>query len=461
DLSAGHQRLACSALAQVYQQVGTQTPDVDDPDLLRRGFEAIQSLVSQDLLLAYHDRSDGGLIVSLLEMAFAGRCGLDVSLNDKATLATLFNEELGAVLQVSKQQLAEVKKIFSDFELIDCVTEVAQPTIGQTIKINRLGNEIYSASRVDLHRTWSATTYQMQSMRDNPDCAQQEYDRLLDTADTGLFSDLSFDPKDDVSAPYIGGKKPKLAILREQGVNSHIEMAAAFTQAGFSAIDVTMTDIIDGRTSLQDYQGLIACGGFSYGDVLGAGEGWAKSILFNQQVSDRFSAFFDRQDTFSLGICNGCQMMSNLKSIIPGAEHWPRFVRNLSEQYEARVTQTEIADSNSILLAGMQSSKFPIVVAHGEGRAEFGSAQALNDAERLVALRYIDYAGRTADKYPANPNGSPNGIAGLTNADGRITILMPHPERVFRAATNSWRDESWGDYSPWMRMFRNARVWVD
>ena len=461
DLSGGQQRLACSALAQVYQQVGTQTPDVDNPDLLKRGFLAIQELISDELLLSYHDRSDGGLIVSLLEMAFAGRCGLDINLDEGDLVSTLFNEELGAVLQVSSQNLEKVKEVFASFDLLDSVSEIAQPTTGEKIQLSRHGSNIFSASRVDLHRTWSATTHQMQSLRDNPVCAQQEYDRILDTDDTGLFSQLSFDPKDDISAPYVGGNKPMVAILREQGVNSHIEMAAAFTQSGFSAIDVTMTDIIEGRVSLEQFKGLIACGGFSYGDVLGAGEGWAKSILFNQQIADHFSAYFEREDTFSLGICNGCQMMSNLKSIIPGADHWPRFVRNLSEQYEARVAQTEIPDTNSILLAGMQGSKLPVVVAHGEGRAEFGSEQALSDASDLVALRYIDYVGQTAEKYPANPNGSPNGIAGLSNADGRITILMPHPERVFRSVTNSWRDESWGEYSPWMRMFRNARVWLD
>ena len=461
DLSDGQQRLACSALAQVYQQVGTQTPDVDNPDLLKRGFEALQSLLKDELLLAYHDRSDGGLIVSLLEMAFAGRCGLNINIDDEDALAMLFNEELGAVIQVESKNLEQVRNVLISFDLMGCVTEVAQPTVGETISVAQNNNEIYSSSRVDLHRVWSATTHQMQSLRDNPICAQQEYDRLLDTNDTGLFSKLSFDPKEDVSAPYIGGRKPRLAILREQGVNSHIEMAAAFTQSGFSAIDVTMTDIIDGRVTLEEFKGLIACGGFSYGDVLGAGEGWAKSILFNQKITDQFSEYFNRQDTFSLGICNGCQMMSNLKSIIPGADHWPRFVRNLSEQYEARVAQTEIPNTNSILLAGMQGSKLPVVVAHGEGRAEFNSNQAMSEANDLVALRYIDYAGQIAKEYPANPNGSPDGIAGLTNADGRVTILMPHPERVFRSVTNSWRDKSWGEYSPWMRMFRNARVWVD
>jgi len=289
----------------------------------------------------------------------------------------------------------------------------------------------------------------MQSLRDNPLCAQQEYDRLLDTADVGLMSELSFDSKQDITAPYIGGVKPKIAILREQGVNGHVEMGAAFTHSGFSAIDVTMTDIKEKRVDLADFKGLVACGGFSYGDVLGAGEGWAKSILFNAQVRDTFQAYFEREDAFSLGICNGCQMMSNLKEIIPGSSAWPHFVRNASEQFEARLIQTEIAqNSNSILLSGMQGSILPVVVAHGEGRAEYANNVSSNN----VALSYVDYKGQTTEVYPANPNGSPQ---------GSVTIMMPHPERIFRSVTNSWRDESWGEYGPWMRMFRNARVWVD
>jgi phosphoribosylformylglycinamidine synthase len=306
----------------------------------------------------------------------------------------------------------------------------------------------------------------MQSLRDNPECAQQEYDRLLDTADTGLFSDLSFDINQDVAAAYVGGTfiegvKPKVAILREQGVNGHIEMGAAFAQSGFSAIDVTMTDIKEQRVDLAEFKGLVACGGFSYGDVLGAGEGWAKSILFNSQVRDAFQAYFERQDAFSLGVCNGCQMMSNLKQIIPGAESWPHFVRNASEQFEARLVQTRIAqDSNSILMAGMQGSKLPVVVAHGEGRAEY-TQDGVEASLRNLAVSYIDYQGNSTERYPANPNGSPQGVAGLANDDGRVTIMMPHPERIFRTSTNSWRDNSWGEFGPWMRMFRNARVWVD
>jgi phosphoribosylformylglycinamidine synthase len=464
DLSADKQRLGCSILAQVYNQVGSQTPDVDDSRILKNGFLAIQKLVADGLLLAYHDRSDGGLITAALEMAFASRCGLELDISTECdALSALFNEELGVLLQVADTDLAKLEAVFNDFGLVDSLSIIGRPVSGERVTVLVNQQEVLNASRVALHRTWSETTYQMQSLRDNPECAQQEYDRLLDTADTGLISALSFDPKQDVAAAYIGGTfiagvKPKVAILREQGVNGHIEMGAAFSQSGFSAVDVTMTDIIQQRVDLADFKGLIACGGFSYGDVLGAGEGWAKSILFNSQVRDAFQTYFERQDAFSLGICNGCQMMSNLKEIIPGADSWPHFVRNASEQFEARLVQAEIAkDSHSILLAGMQGSKLPVVVAHGEGRAEY----AANTPLKNLAVRYIDYQGKPTEHYPANPNGSPQGIAGLSNDDGRVTILMPHPERIFRSSTNSWRDKSWGEFGPWMRMFRNARVWVD
>ncbi len=457
DLSGGKQRLACSILAQVYNQVGTQTPDVDDSALLKNGFLAIQKLLDDSLLSAYHDRSDGGLLTAALEMAFAGRMGLDLNVNGEDALAALFNEELGALVQVSSANKARFEQVINEFGLAEHIRVVGKPVTGNAIRVQFNGETVLERSRVDLHRIWSETTYHMQSLRDNPSCAQQEYDRLLDTADTGLYAKLSFDSNNDVSAPFIGGAKPKLAVLREQGVNGHIEMAAAFSQSGFSAIDVTMTDIIEGRVSLDEFKGLVACGGFSYGDVLGAGEGWAKSILFNSAVRDQFSAYFAREDAFALGICNGCQMMSNLKEIIPGATQWPHFVRNASEQFEARLVQSKVSeDTNSILLSGMQGSEMPVVVAHGEGRAEYASdVQATN-----LALSYVDYQGKPTEAYPANPNGSPQGIAGLTNDDGRITIMMPHPERIFRSRTNSWRDESWGEYAPWMRMFRNARVWV-
>jgi phosphoribosylformylglycinamidine synthase len=464
DLSGGKQRLSCSILAQVYNQVGSQTPDVDDSKILKNGFLAIQQLVANGLLLAYHDRSDGGLITAALEMAFASRCGLELDINAECdALSALFNEELGVLLQVADTDRSKLEAVIQGFGLAEYLSVIGRPVSGERVTVLVNQQEVLNASRVALHRTWSETTYQMQSLRDNPDCAQQEYDRLLDTVDTGLISDLSFDPKQDVASAYIGGTfiagvKPKVAILREQGVNGHIEMGAAFSQSGFSAIDVTMTDIKDQRVDLADFKGLVACGGFSYGDVLGAGEGWAKSILFNSQVREAFQAYFERQDAFSLGICNGCQMMSNLKEIIPGADSWPHFVRNASEQFEARLVQTEVAkDSNSILLSGMQGSKLPVVVAHGEGRAEY----AANGSLKNLAVSYIDYLGNPTERYPANPNGSPQGIAGLTNDDGRVTVMMPHPERIFRSSTNSWRDQSWGEFGPWMRMFRNARVWVD
>jgi len=459
DLSAGQQRLGGSILAQVYNQVGTQTPDVDDAELLKNGFLAVQKLIELELIEAYHDRSDGGLITTLLEMAFASRCGLDVAISSGhgSSLSVLLNEELGIVIQVSDSNLTEVEAVFRDFGVANAVSKIGRPVSGKDVTISVDGEEVFNRSRVDLHRLWSETSYHMQSLRDNPVCAQQEYDRILDTSDEGLTSQLSFDPNDDVTLPFIGGIKPKVAILREQGVNGHVEMAAALSQSGFSAIDVTMTDISDGRVDLADFKGVVACGGFSYGDVLGAGEGWAKSILFNSQVRDVFSEYFAREDVFTLGVCNGCQMMSNLKEIIPGASHWPHFVKNASEQFEARFVQSEIAkDTNSILFSGMQGSKLPVVVAHGEGRAEFEHGVDCS----TLALSYIDHNGSSTETYPANPNGSPSGVAGLTNLDGRVTIMMPHPERIFRSVTNSWRDPSWGDYGPWMRMFRNARVWV-
>lgn len=456
DLADGKQRLACSALAQVYSQVGQVTPDVDDADLLKNGFLAIQSLLEQDLLKAYHDRSDGGLICTLLEMAFAARCGLDIELQGDDALAALFNEELGAVVQVDTDKLAKVIEVLDQFEVPH--QTIGAPLQGERLTIRFNDQVVLDIERVELHRAWSETSYHMQKLRDNPQCAQQEYDRLLDTNDTGLVSNLSFDPNENVAAAYIGRAKPKIAILREQGVNGHIEMGAAFSQAGFSAIDVTMTDIIEQRVDLNDLKGLVACGGFSYGDVLGAGEGWAKSILFNSRVRDAFAEYFARQDAFALGICNGCQMMSNLKEIIPGAQHWPHFVRNASEQFEARLVQSKVDEhSNSIILDGMQGSLLPVVVAHGEGRAEYSADATVQN----LALSYVDYKGQATEQYPANPNGSPQGIAGLSNDDGRVTIMMPHPERIFRSVTNSWRDSQWDEYGPWMRMFRNARKWVD
>lgn len=464
DIAQGKSRLSLSALAQVYDQVGAanQCPDVDDAGFVKSCFEFIQAALKQNLLQAYHDRSDGGLITTLLEMAFASRCGLEVDLplTDSA-IATLFNEELGAVVQINTTDKAKLIDLAKQSGVDHILHAIGKPVTGEQIKINVDGVEVIDESRIDCHRAWSEMTHKMQGLRDNPDCAKEEYDRLLNTADSGLHSTLSFDVNEDIAAPFIlSGKRPKIAILREQGVNGHLEMAAAFTHAGFDAIDVTMSDLMSDRAVLSDFKGLAACGGFSYGDVLGAGEGWAKTVLYNNQLRDQFSEYFSREDTFTLGICNGCQMVSNLKSIIPGAEHWPHFVKNKSEQYEARVIQAEVQKSNSILLAGMQGSSMPLVVAHGEGRAEFDSDEQLSAVERQVVVRYVDSQQNIAGSYPQNPNGSPNGIAGLTNDDGRVTIMMPHPERIFRTVANSWSDQSWGEYSPWMRLFRNARVWL-
>jgi len=462
DLGKGQNRLGGSALAQVYKQVGNEAPDVDDPRVLKLFFAVIQALNELGFVLAYHDRSDGGLFATICEMAFAGRTGVRIELDDlgRDPLAALFSEELGAVLQVPRDRLNGILGALKEAGIARTAHRIGSIAADDRISFVRRGQELFGDTRVNLQRAWSETTYRMQQRRDNPDCAQQEYDRILDDTDPGLQAVLTFDPAEDIAAPYIAsGARPRIAILREQGVNGQLEMAAAFDRAGFSALDVTMSDIADGRVRLGDFKGFAACGGFSFGDVLGAGEGWAKSILFNSRVRDEFSAFFTRADSFALGICNGCQMMSNLHEIIPGAEHWPHFVRNSSEQYEARVCMVQIPQNPSLFMGGMAGSFLPIVVAHGEGRAEF---RAPADWERvtaasLVALRFVDNRGNVTQVYPYNPNGSPAGIAGLTTADGRFTIMMPHPERVFRASSNSWKPDAWGEDGPWLRLFRNAR----
>ena len=465
DLGAGKNRMGGSALAQVYGLVGNQAPDVDDAARLKNFFIAIQALNADGKLLAYHDRSDGGLFATLVEMAFAGRSGLQVSLDglqgDVASI--LYNEELGAVVQVRASE-ADAVLAQLNAALPNCVHVIGEVVSGEAISFKQAAKVVFEASRVDLHRAWSETTYQMQKMRDNPACAQQEYDRILDKADAGLHAKLSFDPTENIAAPYIAtGMRPKMAILREQGVNGQTEMAAAFDRAGFATYDVHMSDIISGRISLKDFAGFVACGGFSYGDVLGAGEGWAKSILFNARAHDEFSAFFQRQDSFSLGICNGCQMMSNLHSIIPGAEQWPHFVRNKSEQFEARFAMVEVQASPSLFFSGMAGSRMPIAVAHGEGFAEFSSQSAVNAvvADKLVSMRFVDNAGNATETYPFNPNGSPQGITGLTTKDGRFSIMMPHPERVFRTVQNSWHPDAWSEDGAWLRMFRNARKFIN
>jgi phosphoribosylformylglycinamidine synthase len=465
DLGKGRHRLGGSALAQVYGQIGDECPDVDDPRVLRLFFHVIQALNELGFCLAYHDRSDGGLFAALCEMAFAGRCGVRVDITRLGSdpLEVLFNEELGAVLQVPTARRDGILGALKKAGLIRHAHVIGAVTDDDLVTVVHHGRTIFLDARANLHRAWSETTFRLQSLRDNPQCAREEYDRILDKSDPGLSANLTFDPAEKVAAPFIArGARPKIAILREQGVNGQMEMAAAFDRAGFSAVDVTMSDVIAGRVSLKDFEGFAAGGGFSFGDVLGAGEGWAKSILYNSRARDDFTAFFARPDTFALGICNGCQMMSNLHELIPGAQHWPHFVRNASEQFEARVVMVQIPQNPSLLLAGMQGSWLPIVVAHGEGCAEFRSPEDMQRVilDKQVALCFVDNRGHLTQTYPYNPNGSPHGITGLTTPDGRFTILMPHPERVFRTVANSWHPDDWGEDGPWMRMFRNARVWI-
>ena len=460
DLGAGRNRLGGSVLAQVYGQVGGDAPDVDSADRLKAFFETIQKLNKQGVILAYHDRSDGGLLVTVAEMMFASHVGVTIDVEGEAR-AALFNEELGAVLQVRSDQFDALKNGFEAAGLSAEFRRLGVLNRSGRLVVRAKGREIYSESGVTLQRAWSETTYHMQRLRDNPECAQQEFDRILDVADPGLHARLTFDPAQDIAAPFIAkGVRPKIAILREQGVNGQIEMAAAFDRAGFESVDVHMTDIITGRIALAGFKGVVACGGFSYGDVLGAGEGWAKSILFNARAREQFGLFFQRGDAFALGVCNGCQMMSNLHELIPGTEHWPHFVRNRSEQFEARVAMVEVPRSPSLFFEGMAGSRMPIAVAHGEGFAEFRDAAQMSAARKLVALRFVDHRGQATEGYPLNPNGSPEGISGLTTTDGRFTIVMPHPERVFRSIQNSWRPDAWKEDGAWMRMFRSARRWV-
>ncbi|HET8937659.1 MAG TPA: phosphoribosylformylglycinamidine synthase subunit PurQ, partial [Polyangiales bacterium] len=421
-------------------------------------------LQTQGKLLAYHDRSDGGLFVTLCEMAFAGSVGLQVALPAKSNaIATLFNEELGAVIQVRETDVDAVRAAFAQHGLAEHVHDIGQPTAEPDVSISQAGRELFAAPRGTLRALWSETTHAMQRLRDNPTCADEEQESRLDQNNPGLQPQLPFDPSEDIAAPFIArGARPRVAILREQGVNGHIEMAAAFDRAGFEAVDVHMSDILERDVELDGFAGMVACGGFSYGDVLGAGEGWAKSILFNARAREQFQRFFARSDSFTLGVCNGCQMLSSMQELIPGAERWPRFVQNRSERFEARLALVQIEDSPSLFFKGMAGARMPVAVAHGEGRAELQAADDLLALERsrLVAARFVDNHGRPTDHYPENPNGSPRGLTALTTPDGRVTILMPHPERVFRSVQLSYRPAHWGEDSPWMRMFRNARVFV-
>ncbi len=485
DLGRGKNRLAASACAQVLQQLGDDVPDVDSADDLKGLFNAIQQLHREQQILAYHDRSDGGLFATLCEMAFASHLGLDINVDilamdqgdaadsgeaknwtaqiaqrrNEQTIRALFNEELGAVIQVRSEQKSAVMDVLRSYHLGACSHIIGKVNHSADILITRDAKEIFRQSRSELHQLWSKTSWQMARMRDNPVCADAEYARLADASDPGMQPKLSFDAQLDIAAPYIAtGVRPRVAILREQGVNSHVETAWVMHKSGFTAVDVHMSDLIVGRARLADFAGVIAVGGFSYGDVLGAGEGWAKTILFHAQLADQFSEFFARKDTFGLGICNGCQMLSNLKSIIPGAHAWPKFTRNKSEQFEGRFVMAEVTSNPSIFLQDMAGTQTPIVVSHGEGYADFSTTGNLSEV--LTGLRFVDHHGQATETYPFNPNGSPQGIAAVTTADGRFTAMMPHPERVFRTAIHSWHPADWGDDSPWMRMFRNARKWV-
>jgi phosphoribosylformylglycinamidine synthase len=485
DLGRGKNRLGASALSLVTQQLGNEVPDVDSAEDLKGFFASIQRLNKEGKLLAYHDRSDGGLFATLCEMAFAGRSGLTINLDilamegehaadhgdaknwtgqvaerrNELTLRALFNEELGAVIQVRADDKSAVMNVLREHNLGACSHIIGKPNERGVIEFTRDAKVIYAEQRSALHRLWSETSWRIARLRDNPACADAEYARLLDETDPGITPKVTFDPSENVAAPFLAtGVRPRVAILREQGVNSHIETAWVMHQAGFAAVDVHMSDLIAGRARLDDFQGIIAVGGFSYGDVLGAGEGWAKTILFNAQLADQFAKFFARTDSFGLGVCNGCQMMSNLKSIIPGAHAWPKFTRNKSEQFEARFAMVEVLDSPSIFFKGMAGTQTAIAIAHGEGFADFSQTGDINAV--VKAMRFVDNRGAATEAYPFNPNGSPAGLTAVTTADGRFSVMMPHAERVFRSVQQSWHPASWGEDSPWMRMFRNARKFV-
>ena len=494
DLGRGKNRMAGSILAQVLNQSGKMAPNVDYPEDLKALAAAIIELRKQNQLLAYHDRSDGGLLACIAEMAFATHCGISINvdmiavdagqepdhgdaknwaqqvsgLRHEQTLRALFNEELGAVIQVRREDRDAVFSVLRKLGLSAYSHVIGKPNTNGRIEIWRDAKNIFAEPREVLQKMWANTSYQIARLRDNPACADSEFNLLDDLADLGMSPKLTFNPSEDIAAPFIQkNSRPKVAILREQGVNSHVEMAYAVNWAGFDSYDVHMSDLLAGKAKLDNFRGLIACGGFSYGDVLGAGEGWAKTILFNQQLRDQFSTFFNRQDSFALGVCNGCQMMSNLSGIIPGAEAWPKFTRNQSEQYEARLVMAEVLASPSIFTQGMEGSQLPIAIAHGEGFANFSQQGNLEQLQKqgLTALRFVDNSGKPTETYPLNPNGSPGGLTGVTTPDGRFTVMMPHPERVFRAVQMSWCPPEWLDVadgaSPWLRLFRNARHWAN
>ena len=494
DLGRGQNRMAGSILAQVLNQSVKAAPNIDRPEDLNAFAAAIIQLRNEGKLLAYHDRSDGGLLACIAEMAFASHCGISINVDmiavdagqepdhgdaknwaqqisgrrHEQTMRALFNEELGAVIQVRREDRDAVFAVLRTLGLSAYSHVIGKPNTNGRIEIWRDAKSIFAEPREVLQKMWANTSYQIARLRDNPACADSEFALLDNLSDAGMSPKLTFNPAEDIAAPFIQkGARPKVAILREQGVNSHVEMAYAVDLAGFDSYDVHMSDLLSGQAKLADYRGLIACGGFSYGDVLGAGEGWAKTILFNDKLRDQFSAFFNRNDSFALGVCNGCQMMSNLSGIIPGAQAWPKFTRNQSEQYEARLVMAEVMPSPSIFTQGMEGSQLPIAIAHGEGFANFsqqGNLELLQD-QGLAALRFVDHLGKPTETYPLNPNGSPGGLTGVTTPDGRFTVMMPHPERVFRAVQMSWCPPEWLDIpdgaSPWLRLFRNARRWAN
>ena len=455
DLGLGKNRMGGSCLAQVYNQVGRTSPDLDDPTLFAKFFSLINRLNKEKLISAYHDRSDGGIVTTLLEMAFASHCGIEI--RGSNTINELFNEELGCVIQVPIINKPKILKELESIGLKEFTLPIAKINNTDEILIYQKDKLVFRKKREDLHKDWSSTSFEISKLRDNPKCSESENEELVKISD-GLKVKTTYDINESISAPYLNrGARPKIAILREQGINGHIEMAAAFTKAGFDASDVHMSEILSGKTSLKQFQGLAACGGFSYGDVLGAGRGWANSILLNSKAKDEFSEYFSRTDSFTLGVCNGCQMVSNLKEIIPSSEKWPSFERNVSEQFEARFTSVKIGKTNSIFFNEMEGSIIPIAIAHGEGKTNFNTEHS----KANIAMQYVNYSGNPTQAYPHNPNGSENAIASICDDSGRITIMMPHPERVFRSIQNSWHPDDWQERSPWMRMFENARKWVD
>jgi phosphoribosylformylglycinamidine synthase len=459
DLGNGRNRLGGSALAQVWGHFGREVPDLDRPDQLKAFFNAIQALNRAGLLRAYHDRSDGGAIAALCEMAFAAHCGLEVGFDDDLDpVSVLFAEEPGAIIQVKNEDLPETRSRLAAAGLEDCVIDLGRPVAGKQLSVSAGGRMVLAETLPELQRLWSETSHAVQRLRDNPDCADQELDGATDWSAPGLQPRLTYSADENPAAPMIAtGARPPVAILREQGVNGHVEMAAAFDRAGFEATDVHMSDLANGLRRLDDFAGFVACGGFSYGDVLGAGRGWAKSILFHDSLRTQFGAFLADSGRFALGVCNGCQMLAALKELVPGAAAWPEFVTNRSEQFEARLSLVRVEESPSVFLRGMSGSLIPVATAHGEGRADFGD---IDTEKAIVALRYVDGHDDVALNYPQNPNGSPAGITGLCNTDGRVTIMMPHPERTLRSVNFSWAPPEWGDTSPWLRMFRNARHWT-